>query len=1003
MIKKLLTLSVGLSALLSVSAGDFPVYQNGALSEGLDVYGWYNDKADFAADDPDSGSNKVFRFEASGNAGYKDASMGIYLPATTSNTGYLHNANLNFKWYVNKKGATYTIRLESTSGSTEDKKIELGEDETNCEGMWHSASWNIAEMFPKISKEWNDNVNNGGGYIFSIIISDASEGDFICFKDVVYTDLDESWVPVERVIPAPSTVPDFSCTFDNLPFYTATGDNNVSFNHGGWGQATGVERKQIDGKNVYAMTNFNYEGWVDFDIDISNYTHMHVDYWTPDGTNLQFVPISLPAEGGAVDTPVWTAPTVKQNEWNSYDAPLSSFNAALDRQHIKQIKFDNGYDSRTIGYIANVYFYKDENAGTEEPETPEVPEQAGNTYSGIIDDIYTQNREGVDYYYPYECEYSITYLEDKKLDIYGKLTWGEAGRPTGGIDIMYVDINGQEQAGNINIAGSTLTSNNPYEPGTEVTIKFRNNTAGPTVTIEFPYVVGSQGEATSIRVKASAENVTYNSADIAYTVTAPEGSQYQVYYKTADTEAQVASENPIKLTELQENTDYAYEVYAVLQGDEAVESTHVTVTFKTPRKDAVELVYNDIFNAQFTNAFLPNESNDQRRTFYAAIPWSVTYHIDGTATYTANFSNVPNIVGLNPQIWVDGIGTVPLNTTGDNIWTYDLGARQEDASAAISHYFAYDGGVVDSRTPYTSWGMVKDAPKIGEAVNVKVSASKTYVKIEEPIYLSAVGTDANGYYVPASELSYKVDGESGTYHLDGSVLTLLKVKGPRTVTAYMGDASATVEVFAMASPEAANVLAGKKAYTDEKYVDGDVNAALTNVTDENRESQLVWLCNETEEHYLIYELDQNYYIEAIDLLFEGAYATEFTVTLTNTRPAEIDNGRAAVAETNDDVVFSPASNNTQHYFAQLPATTHKYVVLRTSKASNTSYGIKVRDFKVYATTALPSIETGVETIVSDSENAPVEYYNLNGIRVNNPENGIFIRRQGSNVSKVIIR
>lgn len=548
-------------------------------------------------------------------------------------------------------------------------------------------------------------------------------------------------------------------------------------------------------------------------------------------------------------------------------------------------------------------------------------------------------------------------------------------------------------------------STKSYEPEEEIRWFWRMPIAGGLYeSAMITYVVGSENEPpVSIRVKASAENVTYNSADIAYTVTAPEGSQYKVYYKTADTEAQEASESPIKLTGLKENTDYAYEVYAVLQGDENIESTHVTVTFKTPRENAVELVYSDILNAEFTNAYLdaPGESDATRRTFYAAIPWSVTYHTDGTATYTADFSNVPNIVGMVPQIWSGDFYNLTLKE--NNLWVYEFGARNEGDGAAISHYIVWNGGKIDTPSQYPTWGAVKDAPEIGEAVNVKVSASKTYVKIEEPIYLSAVGTDANGYYVPASELSYEVDGDSDTYQLEGYVLTLLKVKGPRTVTAYMGDAKATVEVFAMASPEATNVLAGKKAHTDENYVDGDVNAALTNVTDENRESQLVWLCNETEEHYLIYELDKNYYIEAIDLLFENAYATEFTVTLTNTCPAEIDNGIAAVAETNDDVVFSPASNNTQHYFAQLPATSHKYVVLRTSKALNTEWGIKVRDLKVYATTGSPSIETGVETIVSDSENAPVEYYNLNGIRVNNPENGIFIRRQGSNVSKVIIR
>lgn len=48
--------------------------------------------------------------------------------------------------------------------------------------------------------------------------------------------------------------------------------------------------------------------------------------------------------------------------------------------------------------------------------------------------------------------------------------------------------------------------------------------------------------------------------------------------------------------------------------------------------------------------------------------------------------------------------------------------------------------------------------------------------------------------------------------------------------------------------------------------------------------------------------------------------------------------------------------------------------------------------------------TSIESIAVDADsNAPVEYYNMQGIRVANPENGIFIRRQGSEVSKVIVR
>lgn len=52
---------------------------------------------------------------------------------------------------------------------------------------------------------------------------------------------------------------------------------------------------------------------------------------------------------------------------------------------------------------------------------------------------------------------------------------------------------------------------------------------------------------------------------------------------------------------------------------------------------------------------------------------------------------------------------------------------------------------------------------------------------------------------------------------------------------------------------------------------------------------------------------------------------------------------------------------------------------------------------VYSTT-----QTGINGIDSDLD-APVEYYNLNGVRVAEPADGIFIRRQGSKVSKVVVK
>ena len=47
---------------------------------------------------------------------------------------------------------------------------------------------------------------------------------------------------------------------------------------------------------------------------------------------------------------------------------------------------------------------------------------------------------------------------------------------------------------------------------------------------------------------------------------------------------------------------------------------------------------------------------------------------------------------------------------------------------------------------------------------------------------------------------------------------------------------------------------------------------------------------------------------------------------------------------------------------------------------------------------------GIDNVEADEDvNAPVEYYNLQGIRVENPQNGIFIRRQGNKVEKVLLK
>ncbi len=48
--------------------------------------------------------------------------------------------------------------------------------------------------------------------------------------------------------------------------------------------------------------------------------------------------------------------------------------------------------------------------------------------------------------------------------------------------------------------------------------------------------------------------------------------------------------------------------------------------------------------------------------------------------------------------------------------------------------------------------------------------------------------------------------------------------------------------------------------------------------------------------------------------------------------------------------------------------------------------------------------SGVSTVAGDNAAAPVEYYNLQGIRIAEPlPAGIYVRRQGTSVSKIVVR
>ena len=370
--KFLLSLALSSFALAAGAAAipqdAYVVYDRGSLNPEMHVYGWWNAGINFTAANPD-GEGQVFEFKASD--GGAAASMGLNME-TPQNTGILNSATLNFSWYATTP-ATYSVRL--TSVAEQDYKFTVTADQT---GKWNTTSLSVPQTFPTVAKEWKENTNLGIGYVFSIILDGGNAETAIYFDQIYYTGVDNSWKAPATEIPMPATAaPTPKQEAANVKSFFSSYGNNVGFGVGGWGQSTVQSTQNIDGQDVIMLRNFNYLGWDNFNIDISGYDYMHVDYWTPnEGTPFGFVPISL---NPTVDTPIWNAPQVKAGEWNSYDAPLSYFSA--DKRKIEQIKFVANQNEGTTpyGYLANVYFWK-EDKGTVDPEPGPGTDPTGAKY-----------------------------------------------------------------------------------------------------------------------------------------------------------------------------------------------------------------------------------------------------------------------------------------------------------------------------------------------------------------------------------------------------------------------------------------------------------------------------------------------------------------------------------------------------------------------------------------------------------------------------------------------
>lgn len=78
------------------------------------------------------------------------------------------------------------------------------------------------------------------------------------------------------------------------------------------------------------------------------------------------------------------------------------------------------------------------------------------------------------------------------------------------------------------------------------------------------------------------------------------------------------------------------------------------------------------------------------------------------------------------------------------------------------------------------------------------------------------------------------------------------------------------------------------------------------------------------------------------------------------------------------------------------------VLIVTTENTMSVLHVNNHDLVLAGTTYSAKVDAAIEDVEMD-ENAPIEYFNLQGVSVENPTNGLYIRRQGNKVSKVYVK
>jgi hypothetical protein len=1010
--KTLLTLLVGVMA-LTASAETYYVYSGNSTDETqLPKTTGYTSNMDdpVETEDPDAPGGKYWRFT---NKGTDTWAMYGLKNTTDFDVANLKKDNmyLIFSARSTAENMSWRVKLEGqNSANYNEVAFDLAND-----GEWHEIKWKLSETFPNV---YSTLESGQSIFIFSVVPKRSDGGNLLGGEIIDIANARYETIEDETTDNSGETGGDNSETGETWESHyygdittTVKNENDLTIHY-----------ELIADSKCEALTiNATFEGEEKFDGVVR-------EFWI--GIDGKFISLNATSGEYAYTGKFEKAYTKGEDLSGAYFRFATSVGGVTP--HLTYAYGDDNSDSYSGSGDSGE---TGEGGDNGEGETGGDNGETGDTWeSHYYGDITTKVVTDNDLTIHYEL---IANSECKALTINatfdGEENFGGVVREFWiGIDGKFISLNAT--SGEYAYTGKFEKAYTKGEDLSGAYFRFATSVGGVTPHITYSY--GDDNSDTYVKpvvvvkptLTAEATDVTANSANIKYNVTLPssiEGATVKVYLNNEETTA-----NPIALTELDANTAYSYKLKAVATlADTEYTSDEVEVSFTTLAEDAKEAVWYTIVDGLLTNAYIDGEGESSRHAVPFSCPVKVTYNLNKTITteITLQGSN-KKVVGLVPKINDSGIHDMAHQSSG--VYTYTTTATYNvgDVVPGFYLYMAYNGGAANIDINGYTAGAEGTEVAYGSAKEMTLSTTATNLKVGDAIPVYAAVKDENGHYLIDAAVTYDfkkaegTDAEYGEYlTYDNGVFTAAR-RGEAVITATCGEAtgSLTVVIYTEATAEDLTSKIGADGSKITASTDGE---NLDSAFDGKADTWLNWDCTQSARHYLCISLGEKTMIEAIHLVWKaGYYPTAFTISITDKPsygiageiPVQSESGSSTnsprrsngkVYSSTGDYTFTNDANitgdvNNDYVIDDGGIDAASYLELITTAAN--SDAIQLASITV-AGTADSDVMDGVDTVLSEEE-APVEFYTLSGIRVKGtPAAGLYIRRQGSKATKVLVK